>query len=114
MPSYASVKRRTHGLLEPAGAGDAASRAVDVFIMSLIGIHIAALVLESVASKWQPHAFNPPPCSASGGCSAILAGCGVDRALECARGEPICIASTHTAPASKRAGTDTFTAPSQV
>jgi voltage-gated potassium channel len=46
----ATIQQRTHELLEPAAPGDAASRAVDILIVVLIGLNIVALILESVAS----------------------------------------------------------------
>ncbi len=41
------LKRRVYEILEPAGAGDRASRVFDVFMLSLIVLNIVALTLES-------------------------------------------------------------------
>ena len=43
-----SLRHRIHELLEPAGTGDRASRAVDIFIVTLIALNVVALVLETV------------------------------------------------------------------
>ncbi|MCZ7662879.1 MAG: ion transporter [Thermoleophilia bacterium] len=46
-----------HEILEPAAAGDHASRVFDVFIMTVIALSVVAVALETVASianRWGP------------------------------------------------------------
>ena len=43
-----NIKRRVHEILEVAAPGDRASRAFDVFILSLIGLNVLALILETI------------------------------------------------------------------
>jgi len=47
---------RTHQILEVAGEGDRASRIADIFILSLIGLNVLAIILESVAALEQRYA----------------------------------------------------------
>jgi voltage-gated potassium channel len=54
---YSAARERTHELLEPAAPGDGASRAVDIFIVVLIGLNIVALILESVATLQAAYGF---------------------------------------------------------
>ncbi len=44
------VKTRLYGILEEAEEGDRVSKVVDVFIVSLIMLNVAAVILETVAS----------------------------------------------------------------
>jgi voltage-gated potassium channel len=46
----AAIRSRTCELLEPFGPGDSLGRAVDIFIVTLIGLNILALILESVGT----------------------------------------------------------------
>ena len=50
MKSSISIKARVFSLLDVAGEGDQASRAVDIFIIALIALNIMAMVLDSVGS----------------------------------------------------------------
>jgi len=57
------LKKRVHEILDPPGAAGAASRAFNIFIVTLISLNIVALVLETVRSAydWCPgffHAFE--------------------------------------------------------
>ncbi|MDJ0790189.1 MAG: ion transporter [Myxococcota bacterium] len=47
---YRQVRRRVHQILEVAEEGDATSRAVDLALMTLVAVNIAAVVLESLDS----------------------------------------------------------------
>jgi len=47
------LKHQVYDILEPAGAGDRASRAFDIFIIALIGLNVLAMVLETVDSIHQ-------------------------------------------------------------
>lgn len=46
--SIRPLRNRVHELLEPAGTGDRASRAVDVFIITLIALNVIAMVVGTV------------------------------------------------------------------
>jgi voltage-gated potassium channel len=46
--SLPSIRRRVHELLELARPGDHVSRAVDVFIIALIGLNVVAMVISTV------------------------------------------------------------------
>lgn len=47
------VRRRIYEIVEVAALGDRASRVFDIFILSLIGLNVAALVLETVDPVYQ-------------------------------------------------------------
>ena len=47
------VRRRIHEIVEVATPGDRASRAFDIFILSLIALNIAAMILATVESVYQ-------------------------------------------------------------
>lgn len=47
-----SVKHRIHDLLAPAKPGDTLSQAFDIVLVTLIGLNVAALVLETVDSVY--------------------------------------------------------------
>jgi len=55
-----TLRRRVFELLDIPGSSDRASRAVDIFILTLIGLNTLALVLESVPSfaVWGPGLFH--------------------------------------------------------
>jgi len=44
------IRKRVHEILQPAAAGDVASRVFDFFILSTIAISVIAIILESVES----------------------------------------------------------------
>lgn len=46
--TYLQAKTRTFEILEPASAGDKASRVFDVFIISVISLNLLALVIETI------------------------------------------------------------------
>lgn len=56
MPTM-QAKRRTHEILEVASPGDRASRVFDIFILSLIGLNVIALVAETVEPVRERAAF---------------------------------------------------------
>lgn len=58
-----ALKKRVHGILEVAAKGDHASRAFDIFIVSLIAQNIAALATFGKLS-WDDETVRPggPSC----------------------------------------------------